>query len=279
MHESYVGVDGDLLFVRHSAHQPDRPTVLWIHGLGESSLCFLEAFTRPEFSNFNLLAPDLLGFGRSSSAAGGDYSFAAQVSRLWRLCDVFSSRSLFVVGHSMGGDVATFMADSNRDRVAGLVNAEGDLTPEDVFVSNHAVEAARHGTFSRWLRDDFMEATVFARWAAEWPAGRRYYASLWFCRPEAFLASAQEVCKYNTAVTGTRYSATGARFAALDIPKLYCWGSKSLPASTRALLADMHIPNTGFPDSHHWMMIDSPETFYRRISAFCEEHWHRRNEV
>lgn len=172
MHETFVDVEGGRLFVRHSAaYAPDRPTILWIHGIGDSSLCFLEAFASPELSNFSLLAPDMLGFGRSSVASDGDYSFRAQVSRLWSLCDHFGCDSPFVVGHSMGGDVATFMADRRKNRkVSGIINVEGDLTPDDLFISNRAVDAAHQGYFGRWLREDSMDATVLARWGAEWPA-------------------------------------------------------------------------------------------------------------
>lgn len=41
-----------------------RGTVFWIHGLGESGLCFERVLARPELHGFRHLVPDLPGYGR-----------------------------------------------------------------------------------------------------------------------------------------------------------------------------------------------------------------------
>jgi pimeloyl-ACP methyl ester carboxylesterase len=43
----------------------DHGTPLWIHGLGESGLCFERVLARPELEAFRHLVPDLPGYGRS----------------------------------------------------------------------------------------------------------------------------------------------------------------------------------------------------------------------
>ena len=66
----------------------------------------------------------------------------SQIRRLWRLVDFIGVDSFYVVGHSMGGDMGTFMASSDtRQRIKGFVNIEGDLTPHDIFFSNKVVSA------------------------------------------------------------------------------------------------------------------------------------------
>jgi pimeloyl-ACP methyl ester carboxylesterase len=275
MNETFVSLRDGQMFVRYSGNGtdgPERAAIVWIHGLGESSLCFLEAFSRSELRDFALIAPDMLGFGKSSPASDGNYSFDAQITRLWAMCDYFGIHSPCLVGHSMGGDIATFMAAADQNHsVHAIINAEGDLTSDDLFISRQAVEAARHGEFNRWFKEDFMEATVLRRWAPDWPACHRYYASLWFCRPDAFLASAEQVCLRNTDVQGQDFSLTGSLFASLAIPKLYCWGDKSLSPRSRSLL-NGQVPNVCFENSFHWMMIDSSNSFYGTVSAFLRQH-------
>ena len=85
MQESYIHLDGEWFFLRHSEIHPSRRTILFVHGLGESSLCFREAFDRLHLLDCNLVAPDNLGYGRSSVARNGDYSFRAQIARLANL--------------------------------------------------------------------------------------------------------------------------------------------------------------------------------------------------
>ncbi|HEY7169108.1 MAG TPA: alpha/beta fold hydrolase [Candidatus Binatia bacterium] len=274
MNETFVTVPDGQMFVRHSSIEtsPDRTAILLIHGLGDSGLCFLEAFSRPELRDFALIAPDLLGFGESSPASDGNYSFDAQIARLWAVCDYLGVHSLCLIGHSMGGDIATLMAaatDRNRT-VRAIINAEGNLTSDDLFISSQAVEAARHDDFNRWFTDDFMEATVLRRWVPQWRACHRYYSSLSLCRPEAFLASAEEVCRRNTDVQAEEFSPTGSLFKALAVPKLYCWSDKSLSPRSRSILN--RVPNVGFENSFHWMMIDSPDSFYPTVSAFLRDY-------
>ena len=275
MKESFVPVREGQMFVRHSGNEnvpAGRIAIVWIHGLGDSSLCFLDAFSRSELRDFALIAPDMLGFGKSSPASDGDYSFDAQITRLWQVCDYFGIRSPCLVGHSMGGDIATFMAAAAENhRVRSLINAEGDLTSDDLFISSQAVEAAGRGDFERWFRDDFMQRTVLQRWAPEWPACYRYYASLWFCRPEAFLASAEEVCMRNTDVPGWDFSRVGRLFTSVAIPKLYCWTDKGLSPRSRSVLS-VGVRNVRFENSFHWMMIDASDAFYATVAAFLREH-------
>ena len=68
MHEATTEVDGGQMYYRHNGFDATRPTVLFIHGIGESGLSFLVAFHSSLPSNFNIIVPDLLGFGKSSHA-------------------------------------------------------------------------------------------------------------------------------------------------------------------------------------------------------------------
>jgi pimeloyl-ACP methyl ester carboxylesterase len=194
--------DGSVAYVRHNLLKPEKNNVLFVHGLGESGRCFSEAFEHLPESTFNLLVPDLAGYGRSSSAA--DYSFDAYCTRLWMVIEELERRrslsiaELSVVGHSMGGDLATLLCyrDTAR-RITSFVNVEGDLTKSDVFISQRAVQADESGSFPKWFKD-FKELTVLEEWGRQHPECRRYYASLTFAREEAFLANAIELVQRNT---------------------------------------------------------------------------------
>ena len=53
------------MFLRDTAPPEPGLTLLFIHGLGESGLCFEELARRPELKALRLLIPDLPGYGRS----------------------------------------------------------------------------------------------------------------------------------------------------------------------------------------------------------------------
>jgi pimeloyl-ACP methyl ester carboxylesterase len=70
-------------------------------------------------------APDWRGFGRSEWEPAG-YWFANYLADLDALLDIYSPDAPAVlVGHSMGGNVASLYAGVRPDRVAKLVNLEG----------------------------------------------------------------------------------------------------------------------------------------------------------
>jgi pimeloyl-ACP methyl ester carboxylesterase len=266
--EGFFEVAGGSLYVRDSAVERPRLSVLFLHGLGDSALSFGEAFERLDLPGVRLVAPDLLGYGRSVPGRCCDYRFEAQIRRLWGLVDRLRLGRLCLVGHSMGGDLATLMASSDSaDRIAGVINIEGNLTSHDTFISCEVQQAHDQGRFPRWF-SDFRERTVRECWSHSWPSCRRYYASLCLCRPEAFLANGLEICARNQPRPRLRPSRLGEAFADLSIPKLFCWGRQSLHARTQEYLRLGRIPECGFDDAFHWPMIDAAEELYNETGRF-----------
>jgi pimeloyl-ACP methyl ester carboxylesterase len=266
----FTKIDNDWMFVRHTPVSASRRTILFVHGLGDSSLSFLEAFQPSYLSSFNLIAPDLVGHGCSSEAADHDYSFGAQIRRLCKLVDELRIPEFFLVGHSLGGDIATHFAASDKNRVRGLINIEGNLTPPDVVISKQATDAAEREDFEKWFREHFMREVVLNKWGTRWPSCQRYYASLWFCRPQAFLSSAREVCQRNLAMPNRVESETGLIFQQVNVPKVYCWGA-SMSEQTKKLIEDRTIQDWGFEDAFHWPMIDKEKEFYHLLEEFCSQ--------
>lgn len=268
--ETSLRLDYCSLFVRHSAIQRGRRSLVFLHGLGDSGRAFSEAFERPELAGFNLIVPDLVGFGQSSGALDGDYSFATQAERLWRALDSLGVETVTLVGHSMGGDLATLMAFWDRgERVRSLVSVEGNLTPRDLFISSKAAESADQGRFEEWL-PKFAQETVLASWGEKWPSYRRYYESLLFCHQDAFRESARELVRRNGPVPGSLASEMGALYRSLSLPRVFCWGAESLAAETQQLLIAAGIHNKRFDQASHWLMVDQPEELYPFLQEFCE---------
>jgi pimeloyl-ACP methyl ester carboxylesterase len=114
----------------------DSPIVL-LHGFmdsGEAWQFLVDCL--PE--SWSCVAPDWRGFGRTEWPAGG-YWFPDYLADLEALLDALAPRGpARVIGHSMGGNIATLYAGIRPQRLAWLVNLEGfgplrttaDCTPE-----------------------------------------------------------------------------------------------------------------------------------------------------
>jgi len=273
VHERYVEIGGVMHFLRHSELRAGRRSLVFVHGLGESGLSFVEAFEHLHGLDCNLIVPDCAGYGRSAGAAQGDYAFVTQVARLRMLAAGLGLDRLVLVGHSLGGMLATLWAGEAESGVEGVVNIEGNLSPEDATFSRLGVEAFEEfgGDWTRWREwylGKFLEEHVLAA-HGDTSSGRRYYASLCFSRPEAFLANAREILERTQIVPGAAESAMAGAYAALPMPTCYCWGTETLSGATQRLLSQHGLAQQAFKGVGHWPMVDDPHAFYAWLHAFA----------
>jgi lipase len=107
----------DLLHVHR--YGPTRPPqILAVHGLTGHGQRWQTLATR-HLSDVAVVAPDLIGHGRSTWAA--PWNIDANVGALAGLLDAEADGPVVVVGHSFGGAVALSLAAARPDLVAALV--------------------------------------------------------------------------------------------------------------------------------------------------------------
>lgn len=105
------------------------PVLLLLHGIGDSSVGW-EPLIADLSTRFTVIAPDLLGHGRSAKPRA-DYSVAAYANGMRDLLDVLEIDTATVVGHSLGGGVAAQFAYQYPERCERLVLvASGGVGPE-----------------------------------------------------------------------------------------------------------------------------------------------------
>src|SRR5262249_33863373 len=104
-----------------AAPQPNGHTVILLHGKNfpastwEPTIRFLTA------RGYRVIAPDQIGFGKSSKPARYQYSFHQLAPNTRAVLDAAGVTKVSVVGHSMGGMLATRFALMFPDRVEKLV--------------------------------------------------------------------------------------------------------------------------------------------------------------
>lgn len=93
------------------------------------------------------IAPDLRGFGKTDRVQpGGYYHFPDYVADLAQLVDALGIDTFHLVGHSMGGTIATLFTGARPARVRSLVVIEGIGPPND----SPEIAPAQ---MARWLKD------------------------------------------------------------------------------------------------------------------------------
>jgi len=121
--------------LRHRVREWDgggRTTLLCLHGFLDSGQAFFEVAPALAEAGFHVVAPDLRGFGDSEwVGAGGNYHFMDYVLDVADLADALARDRLGLVGHSMGGSIASYYAGAFPDRVWRAAVLEGPVHFEE----------------------------------------------------------------------------------------------------------------------------------------------------
>jgi lipase len=206
-----------------------------------------------------VVCPDLLGYGAETDAA--DITIEAQVDHVRAAVDrAAPGTRVHLVGHSVGGVIAMAFAHQYPNRVASVVNVEGNFTLGDAFWSAqiarmtpreaHDLLAADRADPARWLRDGGVEPTdenisSAAEALAHQPAG-------------TLQAMAHAVVEF----TGRSQYEPLLRKVFQDVPVHLVAGARSR--------AGWNVPEwalgaaasyTEIPHAGHMVMLEAPEAF------------------
>jgi pimeloyl-ACP methyl ester carboxylesterase len=109
---------------------PEPTTFVLVHGFSDLAHTWVGVAERLA-KHGHVIAPDLRGHGDSEwIGAGGYYHFMDYVPDLDDVIRQLARPRMVLVGHSMGGSIASYWAGTRPDRLAGLVLLEG-LGPPD----------------------------------------------------------------------------------------------------------------------------------------------------
>ena len=110
---------GEETLMTYQGGPAQAPVILLLHGLSADKSIWLR-FARHFNRDYRLLIPDLGGHGETAYAAHQDYRVPAQAQRLLRLLDACGIQRVQVIGNSMGGYIAAWLAAHAPQRISGL---------------------------------------------------------------------------------------------------------------------------------------------------------------
>lgn len=249
----------DGLSLREHGGPRGRGAILYIHGLGESGLSLEGIATRPELADWRHVVPDLPGYGRSL--------WPEEPMPLVAVADMLAARlrswnaaPAVVLGHSMGGVVATLLGERHPDVVRAVIDVEGNKSLSDCTYSSRADADAREaflGDGYRKLLDGIWEL------GADREPLRGYYASMRFADPRTLWLHSTELVAYS------REEAMARRLAALGVPALYVAGvPEGAGPRTLALVEESGVPAAILEPAGHWPFLDQPDGFARAVADF-----------
>ena len=255
----------------------EGPAILLIHGVAGSSLQWRPVM-RLLADRFTVLAPDLLGHGRSAKPRG-DYSLGAYAAGLRDLTVALGIQTSTVVGHSLGGGIALQFAYQFPERTERLaLVSSGGLGREVHFLLRAATLPGSELVLPLISNDRVREAGTAVsgflgrlglRAGPDIAEFARGYATLADGDSRrAFLHTLRAVIDHG----GQRVNASDRLYLAEDMPSLIVWGRRDPIIPVRhAGAAHRGMPGSRlelFDQAGHFPQLGEPDRFADVLSDF-----------
>jgi pyruvate dehydrogenase E2 component (dihydrolipoamide acetyltransferase) len=252
------------LRLRYVRSGEGTPVVL-LHGYGESLLAWQMVFDALA-READVIALDLPGFGLSSKPAAG-YTADSMATAVYALLDQLSLQRVVLVGHSLGGVVATAMAVRNPSRVLAMALIDPALvTP---WALAKTADSSRTGASVRRVIADYEQirgrfgGAHDEDWMAEDSAAAAYQPS----GDSAYALALSAVLREFDFAFLTPEEARG-----LVMPIKLVWGALDpvIPVETGRLLAEK-LPNATLvvlPRTWHRPQAERPSEVARILADF-----------
>jgi pimeloyl-ACP methyl ester carboxylesterase len=253
-------VEGQLLRVAAAGRRGERAPVVALHGFGSTKEDWFDLAAHPAVASRRFLAWDAPGCGASRTNNPSAVSVPFLVRTAEAVLDWVGADRFHLVGHSMGGLTGLLLAARHPDRVLSFTAVEGNLAPEDCFLSRKVLTHA-HDDPEAFL-DAFVER---ARRSMEpgsglYAAGLRAKVAAEVVRP--IFASMVELSDGGDLL---------ATFLGLPSPRLFVHGEHNSGLRYLPALAQAGVNVAGIDRSGHWPMYTHPVALWDRIASFIDE--------
>ncbi|WP_284232412.1 alpha/beta fold hydrolase [Arenivirga flava] len=231
--------------------------IVFLHGFGSTKEDYADIVLHPALAAHPVLAYDAPGCGRSTIDHPDRVDIPFLVDIAQALMDDLDMKRVHLVGHSMGGLTALRLATARPDLVASIVSIEGNLAPEDCFLSRQIID------------HDHADATHFLTEFRDRVARSRYAASALYTAGLPAKVRAEVVRPiFESMVELSDHAPLLDDFLAIAAPRMLMHGDQNATLSYLPALRDAGVDVTEISMSGHFPMYSNPLEMWARLSAF-----------
>ncbi len=261
------GVDVSIAMLRRTGA---RPPVVFLHGFGSTKEDYADVARLASFGGRGLLVYDAPGAGQSECADLRAVSVPFLVDVAEQVLAEVEVDRFHLIGHSMGGLTGLLLARRHPERVLSFVDIEGNLAPEDCFLSRqiltHPVEledgaGADEGKHDEAFLDAFIER---ARQSTE-STSALYAAGL---RHKVRAAAVRGI--FESMVELSDHGDLVETFLSLPFPRMFMYGEQNASLSYLPYLRRHNVELVEIEHSGHWPMYSNPVAMWQAVPQFLD---------
>lgn len=231
--------------------------IVFLHGFGSTKEDYADISRYSAFDGRPFLAFDAPGCGETRCSDLSKISIPFLVGTALAVLASIGFERFHLVGHSMGGLTALMLAHAYPGRVLSFVDIEGNIAPEDCFLSRQILDHPREDPEKFF--DDFIERTRHA------PA----YASALYSASLRFKVRAAAVPDiFRSMVDLSDNGDLMEKFLGLPCPKMFMYGEQNASLSYLSRIQSRGVRLSEIPHCGHFPMYSNPAVMWREIGEF-----------
>ena len=237
-----------------------KSPLVFLHGFGATKEDYADFAVLPRFSDRSFIAYDAPGFGETECSRLAGLSIPVLSRTAAAVIDHYGVAPCHLIGHSMGGLSALIFAHSNPEAVLSFTNIEGNLAPEDCFLSRQIID------FPEKDEEAFLEHLAENMRVVAEPSSALYTANLrGKTRPEAVAPIFHSMVELSDRARLMEF------FLNLPMPKMFVFGSVNRSFSYLDQLSQAGVRLAEIPQSGHFPMYSNPPALWQAIGDFIED--------
>lgn len=235
----------------------DKAPIVFLHGFGSTKEDYADIVRYAEFAGHPFVAYDAPGCGETYCADLSKICIPFLVDTALAVLDRAGVERFHLVGHSMGGLTALMLAHQHPERVLSFTDIEGNIAPEDCFLSRQIVDYPREDA-ERFF-DDFIERTRHA------PA----YASALYAASLRHKVRAGAVGGiFRSMVDLSDNGDLMQKFLGLPFPRMFMYGAQNASLSYLSYIREQGVVLAEIPECGHFPMYSNPVLMWKAIAQF-----------
>ncbi|OIN46084.1 alpha/beta hydrolase [Pseudomonas azotoformans] len=250
-------VDGTSLSIAAIHRAGERASIVFLHGFGSTKEDYADIVLQPAFDGHAVVAYDAPGCGESQCADLEKINIPFLLDTASQVLEHYGIDRFHLVGHSMGGLTALLLAHRFPGRVLSFTDIEGNIAPEDCFLSRQIVDYPANDP------EAFFSAFIERTRQAPAYASALYAASL---RHKVRAGAVRGI--FQSMVELSDNADLMGKFLGLPCPTMFMYGEQN------ALLSYLpHIQANGvrlapIAECGHFPMYSNPAAMWRQIAEF-----------
>ncbi len=234
-----------------------KPALVCLHGFGSTKEDYADLALRQDFLDRDLVFWDAPGCGASDISRPDALSIPFLVEVATAAVDAMGLDRFHLSGHSMGGLTGLMLADALSDRVLSFFDIEGNVAPEDCFLSRQIVDfpASNPGDFLAGFKERVRERM-------------EYSSALYVAALDSKVRPSTIEPVFRSMVELSDNTPLMDIFAGLSCPKAFVYGEQNRHLSYLNHLPDIGVQVIEIPHSAHFPMYSNPPVLWSALAEF-----------